>query len=226
MRFFSTIFLALFTICAVAVSHCKTVQEYIDEAHQYEKVGNLERATEMMRKAVEEYPEDANAHAFLGLYLGQSAGEATDFQLQAALAFESFEVLDTAVSLDSANVYARFYRGLMGIKVPEFLGKRDQSIEDLKVVLRIYEEEPEEVPEEILLSTYSFLAEVYEERDETQEAIATWKKVIELAPESRIAEKAKEAVAELSLGEPKRKEIDERGDVGVGLKVKLSTQIE
>jgi len=193
-------FLTVLIICT-AFSQSRTSQEYIEEARQCGEAADLEGAVEVMRKAVVDHPGDPNAHAFLGLYLGQSAGESEDFRVQAARAFESFEVLDRAVSLDSVNVYARFYRGLMGIKVPEFLGKRDQGIEDLTMVLAIHAQGPGKVPDEILLSAYSLLAEVYEQNGEIEEAMEAWKRVGEIAPESEITERARDAITRLSLSE-------------------------
>lgn len=208
MRFLSTILLNLCMISVGTLSQCETAQEYINQARGCEETDDLEAAIEVMREATEKYPEDPTAHAFLGLYLGRSAGETKDFQVQAARTFESFQVLDEAVSLDSLNVYARFCRGLMGVKVPEFLGRRDQGIEDLRTVLGIHAREPERFSEDLLVSTYTFLAEVYEEREQTEEALEAWRKVIELVPESEIAERARGVVERLSTSEAGREGMD------------------
>jgi tetratricopeptide (TPR) repeat protein len=192
--------LSLLMMCA-GFSQSTTSEEYIEEARQCGEAGDLERAVEVMRKAVADYPEDPDVHAFLGLYLGQSAGESEDFRMQAARAFESFEVLDRAVLLDSLSIYARFHRGLMGVRVPEFLGKRGQGIADLKMVVAIRAEGPGKVSDEILVSTYSLLAEVHEERAEMDDAMEAWKRIVEIAPESKIAERAKRAIARLSFPE-------------------------
>ena len=115
MRILVGIFLTISLLGVAGGGETESVESYIEKAKGFAQAGDLEGAIGIMREAVEEYPDRSTPHAFLGLYLGQSAGESQDFRVQAARAFESFEVLDAAVQLDSANVHARFYRGLMGV---------------------------------------------------------------------------------------------------------------
>ena len=224
MRFFLTFFSITLAISLV-YGQSGTLGEYIEEARRHAESGDLEGAIEVMRGTVQEYAEDPEGYTFLGLYLGQSAGEATDPQVKMSRVSEAFEMLDKAVSLDSLNVQARFHRGLMGVKVPEFFGRRGQGIEDLRAVVRISEKEPEKVAEQILVNTYGFLAEVYEERNEVGKAAAAWKKVIEIAPESEASERAEQALTKLSASARKGEEAAERGEDKPGFEARDSKQL-
>jgi len=111
-------------------------------------------------------------------------------------AFKSFGQLDKAVSLDSFNIFARFHRGIMGIKVPEFLGKLDGGIKDHEFIIKIHKKTPEKVSKEILVQVYNFLGEGYQKQGEKEKANTAWKKVIELDPESDLVKAAKKHLTE------------------------------
>ena len=206
MKILVGIFSVYCLLCVSAGRATESAESYIDKAKSFAEAEDFEGAIGIMREAVEEYPEHSSVHAFLGLYLGQSAGETKDVRVQAARAFESFEVLDDAVRLDSLGVHARLYRGLMGVKVPEFLGKRAQGIEDLGIVTKMHRENRGEVSDEMAVSAYRFLAEVYEEEGRNEAAIEAWREVVRLAPDPKAVQLASEKIKELS---PSEVEIEE-----------------
>jgi len=144
-----------------------------------------------MEKALEEYPDSASAYAYLGLYTGMQAGETKNMAQAGEFAFKSFGQLDKAVSLDSLNQIARLHRGIMGVSVPEFLGKLDDAVKDLEFIIKIHKKTPEKATKEILVQAYNFLGEGYQKQKKNKEANAAWKKVIELDPESDLAKNAK-----------------------------------
>ncbi len=175
----------------------RTTEGYLKEAKSLAQKGEIEKAIEVMREAVSSDSGDATAWAYLGLYLGQSAGGSRDMMFQAARTSRSFEALDRSLSLDSLNVYGLFHRGLMGVVVPPFLGRLDQGIKDLERLVHLPKSM---VPEDLLPSAYNFLGEGYQKKGEKKKAKKVWEKLIELAPDSKEAEEARESLS--SLGPP------------------------
>ena len=78
----------------------------------------------------------------------------------------------------------------MGVNVPEFLGKLEGGIKNLETVTKIYEQSPDKVPGDIIVSAYDLLARGYLKNKEEEKAKLAWGKVIELAPETSLAEVA------------------------------------
>ena len=201
--------LVLFLLLGWAISEAKTTAEYLKEAKGLERKGEIEKAIEVMREAVASDSGDATAWAYLGLYLGQSAGGSRDMMFQAARTSQSFEALDRSLSLDSLNVYGLLYRGLMGVVVPSFLGRLDQGIKDLE---RLVHPPGDMVSEDLLPSAYNFLGEGYQKKGNKEKAKKVWEKLIELAPDSKEAEEAKESLS--SLGPPPSKGKQKRPEGG------------
>jgi tetratricopeptide (TPR) repeat protein len=176
----------------------KPLDEYIREATKYQQSGDLAQAVSVMEAAATEYPDNPNVYAYLGFYKGMQAGATQNFMEAGRLSSESFALLDKGVALDSLNVTARFYRGLMGVKVPEFLGRLDGAIRDLELVVIMQEDFPEMVSAETIVSTYELLGEAYHKKGESEKAMAAWRQVIARAPDSDAARSAEEAIAKVS----------------------------
>lgn len=174
-------------------------KDYMDEAGVLNKEGKTEEAITLMREADNIFPEDPDILALLGFYVGKSAGETSNFQLQASRAFESFNILDKAVRLDPENLSARFYRGLMSVKVPPFLGKLNQGIEDLETLIALISESPEAENFSLGLSARTFLAEGYEKKDDLNSALKMWEEILLLSDDPEITNKAKSEIERLCL---------------------------
>lgn len=188
---------------------------YLEQSDSLDQQGNLNQAVEMMREAVEKFPDQSDAYAFLGIYLGKSAGQSTGQQNQAALAFESFEMLDKAVELDSQNVNARFFRGIMGINVPPFMGKLDQAILDFNVIIEI--NQFENVDQEVLISTYQGLARGYEKQKNYSGAIDCWNQLQNITDDEEILNRASQKIIQLKeLIESENQENNEYMDLSAG----------
>jgi len=172
-------------------TQAKPLEDYIEEAKANQNSGKIAEAMKIMEKALEEYPDNSSAYSFLGLYTGMQAGETQDMAQAGELVFKSFGQLDKAVSLDSLNPIARLHRGIMGVSVPEFLGKLDDAVKDLEFIIQMHKKNPKNVSKEILVHAYNFLGEGYQKQKKDKEANAAWKKVIELDPESDLAKNAK-----------------------------------
>ena len=111
----------------------KTLEEYISKSEVAAQSGNLKQATEIIKTAIAEYPQSADAHAQYGLYLSQLAGQAS-FLKAGMLSDKSFKQCDKALEIEPEHLYATLYRGILGVNVPTFMGKLKQAIKDLKFV--------------------------------------------------------------------------------------------
>jgi tetratricopeptide (TPR) repeat protein len=168
----------------------KTSQEHIDEAVAIREGGDLETARTLLMEALDLDPDHSTLHAYLGLYFGEGAGETENYLLQAEYSQKAFEHLDRGVELDPRDPVARLFRGLFGVMVPEFLGRLDSAIEDLEAVIELYDVDSEAVPMEVLLNAYFYLGQGYDKKGLSQRAEESYHKVIELGPETDVAEEA------------------------------------
>jgi tetratricopeptide (TPR) repeat protein len=180
----------------------QTVDEYIKKAGQLQKSGDIDQAIEVMSKAVEKFPQSAIAYSYFGLFTGMKAGKTKDYMEAFKYVNESFQRLDKAISLEARNPTVRLHRGIMGISIPEFLGKLDLGISDLEFNIRMEKESPGTLSKDVLLTTYQYLAQGYQKKKETQKAISAWKEIIKIAPGSDLAKKAAENIKKLSAIEP------------------------
>ena len=179
-------------------SQAKPLKEYIEKAKTNQNSGKIEEAVNIMGKALEEYPVCSGSYAYLGFYTAIQAGETKNFIKAGQLIGKSFELLDTAVSLDSFNIIARLHRGIIGIEVPSFLGKLDNAINDLEFIIKVDQKYPNKITKDLLIKVYNSLGKGYQKQGEEEKANTAWKKVIELDPESSLAEEAKKHVKDIT----------------------------
>jgi tetratricopeptide (TPR) repeat protein len=168
----------------------KEISGYIAEAEKLYNEGQAKEAIALLEQGVAEHPESSDLYAYLGLYTGMSAGQATEYMEAGRLAMLSFQHLDKAVALDDKNPRAFLYRGLMGVKVPPFLGKLEAGILDLKRVLAMREKAPGTVDEETAATALTLLAEGYEKNGDIEGARGTLETIIASAPGTPAAESA------------------------------------
>ena len=199
---FLMILVAAFPVLAapapVSSPAAKTPAEYISEAQALANGGKLADAITLLKQAAVEHPTSSDVYAYLGLYTGQSAGQTGgNFMEAGRLTTEAFTFLDKGVALGPENPRAYFYRGIMGVRIPVFLGKLAGGIADLKQVIALREKTPASVPDEMLIPAYSILAQGYEAAENPVDARATYEKVVKLAPGTDAAKKAEERLAAL-----------------------------
>ena len=189
--------MSLTVIGTTVVVAAKGLEEYIGAAEKQRQSGYLQEAIQTMEEAVREFPASAQAHAYLGLYIGIRAGQSNDMAEAMDLVQKAFQVLDKAVSLDPQSLPARLHRGTLGVNVPEFFGKLDQGIDDLEFVIALCEKTPDQIPEEELVRAYDLLAAGYRKRGDLEQARAAWERIIRLAPASEMAKGAEESIRQL-----------------------------
>lgn len=190
-----------FLLVGSAAAFGKSVDEYIKEAQALQEGGKIKEAIVLLEQAVLEHPESSDLYVYLGLYTGMSAGQAQEYMEAGRLAMLSFQQLDKAVTLDTENPRAYLYRGLMGVKMPPFLGKLDGGINDLNRVLKMREGAPDKVSDEMVMTALNLLAEGYEKSGDIENARGALEKIIELAPGTEIAASAQERIGKLSVPE-------------------------
>lgn len=199
VKYLFVLFFMFFSI----VTQAKSLKDYIEEAKGLQNSGKVEEAAKLMEKALDEYPDSSSVYAYLGLYTGMQAGQTQNMATAGELAAKSFKLLDKAVSLDSLNLIARLHRGIMGIKAPTFFGKLDGGIKDQEFITKTHQKSPKKVSGDMLVQVYSLLGEGYQKQGENEKAVSAWNKVIELAPNSVLAEEAKKQVKAIPLPDSK-----------------------
>lgn len=197
-----TALVILVATSALAGGACaRPLDQYLEEASGYQRAGDADQAYAVMEAALAEYPDNATVYAHLGIYRGMQAGQAQNVVQASSLSNEAFVLLDRAVGLDSLNAYARLYRGLMGVKVPQWLGKLGGALADLEWVPVIAERSPGTVPADLLVLAHSLLGEGYQKQGDAARARSAWAKVIDLAPGSASARTAEEQLAKIKQDE-------------------------
>lgn len=176
----------------------QTLDEFIQKAEKYNQSGELEQAAKVMEEAINNYPDNSTAYSYLGLYRGMQAGRTQNYMEAGRLVGIAYEMLDKAIAIDPNNPIARFHRGLMSINVPPFLGKLDEGIQDLELLVKMHEKSPQTISTGMISSAYNFIADGYQKKQDNQKAIAALKKVIELAPGTELAKNAEKNISRLT----------------------------
>ncbi|HEX9971103.1 MAG TPA: DUF2271 domain-containing protein [bacterium] len=204
MRIVLNCILAFVLLFSNQISFSQTIDEYVKKAEGFNQAGDLEQAATVMEEAIQKYPDNSTAFSYLGLYRGMQAGRTQNFMEAGRFVEISYDKLNKAVALDPNNAIARFHRGLMSVSVPPFMGKLDEGIQDLELLIKIHEKTPDKFTSGTIASAYNFLAQGYQKKEDGQKAIAAWKKVIELAPNSDLSKNAEKSIA--TLMQPKAQE--------------------
>lgn len=168
-----------------------------EKAMQLFQSGQTQAAADALRILAEVQPENIEVLTYAGIAVGSLAGEAQqDYMAAGRLALESFGFLDRAVNLDNRHVKARLYRGLMGANVPPFLGRLDQAITDLLMVLSIQTTDPDKVSDEDLVTAHQMLISGYEKKGDPVKAHAVLARLLSLYPEETLPDGISQKIAE------------------------------
>ncbi len=183
------------------------IEGKIEQAEKLADSGDLSGAVALLEKVTAEHPENSDAMAYLGLYTGMGAGQATDYEEAGRLMMLSFERLDKAVKLDENNPEAWLFRGIMGINVPGFFGRLDAGISDLEHAAKLYSEASDNEAGEGLVTSLTMLAEGYGKNEDPASQKKALEKIIAIAPGTEAVEAAKKQLE--GLGDVEKKpEID------------------
>jgi len=185
----------LLIAAVLACAGSGAVDKYVKEASEFATADKPDKAVEVMERAVKEQPRSARAHAYLGLYLGMAAGRTHDFSEAGTLVQNAFAQLDQAVAIDSLDVDARYFRGLLSVQVPDFFGRLDPGARDLEFVLARPEKTRKPLDHERLVSVWSLLGTGYQKQQKMGKAAQAWQKVSELATDTAVVAQAKARLA-------------------------------
>ena len=191
----SRIFLILvLSVLAPFIILSTPVGDYITQAEEYKNSGQYDKAISTMEQAVEEYPDNADAYAHLGIMLGEKAQRTRDYMAMFDIVTRAFSMWDKALVLDPGNFMARFYRGAWAINMPKSMGQLEKGIDDLEIVTQALAKSPAPSTKEQLVEAYQYLAEGYQKNGEYSEAKGVHEKIIQLAPETEFAEQAQQNI--------------------------------
>jgi tetratricopeptide (TPR) repeat protein len=185
----------LLVAVVLACAGSGVVDKYVKEAGEFAKADKPDKAVEVMERAVKEQPRSAKAHAYLGLYYGMSAGRTHDFAEAGKFVQAAFAQLDQAAAIDSLDMDARYFRGLLSVQVPDFFFKLDPGVRDLEFVLARAEKTGKPLEPERLVSVWSLLGTGYQKQEKMQKAAAAWQKVADLATDTAVVARAKARLA-------------------------------
>jgi tetratricopeptide (TPR) repeat protein len=146
--------------------------------------GDYHQAEASLRKAVGLDSLNAAAYKWLALAMSYSVGgdelyderihEDTDWATN--IAFETVKNIDRAVALAPDDMEARLIRGIIGVNFPFFVGKLDQGIEDLQMVMQ------SDVPDSARAEAEYWLGFGYQKK-----GLSLWTKVIGEDPDQAAA---------------------------------------
>ena len=176
----------------------KDIEGYISEAQALADGRDYAAARALMEEAAAAFPQSSDALAYLGLYTGMSSGAAADYMEAGRLAMSSFEILDRAVALDPGNPLALLFRGIMGVNVPEFLGRLDAGISDLSRAAEMLEAPGINGSPETLVTALSNLAVGFVKKKDVEGERKALEKIVRIAPGSEAAARAQKRLDSLS----------------------------
>ena len=189
--------LALIAVVVLACARTAAPDKYVEEAVRLQKAGELAKAVEVLEKAAKEHPNRAKVHAYLGLYLGMEAGHTRDFSQAGEFVRSAFAHLDQAVALDSSDSDARFFRGMLSVRVPDFFGKLEAGVRDLEFVLKHPGKRTKSDMDDRMVTIWSLLGTGYQKQNQLDKASQAWQKVAELARDTAVVAQAQARLSEL-----------------------------
>ena len=198
--------LALIIMILVAVAPAlgitapaKTAAAYIAEAQALANGGKLAEAITLLQAAAAAHPQSPEVFAYLGSYVGQTAGQqGANYTEAMRIMTESYGYLDKAIELGPENPLGYFYRGIMSVNVPVFLGKLPAGIADMKKVVEIHGKTPAAVAPEMLVTAHLMLGRGYEAGANPVDARASYETVVKLAPGTETAKAAEARLAAMA----------------------------
>ncbi len=146
-------------------------EEIIQSAFDLEH-NDINQAFQLMKDAKKEYPNNPDVLSVYGYMAGLAAKDT--YMLRAAvLASSAINAFDDALELDPQHKNAKFWRGILKINMPSFLGKVPDGILDLENI-----EKRSDLTEEEIIMTKFFLGMGYGKAQRYDEAIASFEEVI------------------------------------------------
>jgi tetratricopeptide (TPR) repeat protein len=108
----------------------------------YLENGRFQQAIDLLQQYIMIDSTNIEVYKLLALALQNYAGEeysariALDTDFRTDLAFQVMAILDKAVALAPDDIELRYWRGIAGIQMPFFVGRLDQAIDELNLVVK------------------------------------------------------------------------------------------
>lgn len=144
----------------------------------YYEAGNLQKAEEALRRAIELRPDNAEAYNALGYFFAEAGINLDEAQRLILKALELNP--DAGHILDSLGwVYYQ-------------QGRYSEALEQLQKAERLMAEEPDPV-------IYEHLGDTYEKLGRHEDALAAWRRALELDPEPDVEQSVRQKLANVQL---------------------------
>lgn len=150
---------------------------------QYMDSGRYQEAVALLNSALTRDSTNIDFYKLFALGLQNYAGEeynariSLDTDFRTDLAFEVMAVLDKAVALAPKDIELHFWRGVAGVQMPFFVGKLDQAIDELNMVVE------SEISDEDKAQALYWLGYAYQKKAKTH-----WIKIVTTYPEHEAAQ--------------------------------------
>ena len=167
------VWLVLLTIVS-SISHADNYEQALklhDAARDGEN-GALESAIEFLEQLKSEQPKSGRITALLGSTYGISARDSWNPLTKTRHLSRCLDYIDEALELGPEDIEVRLTRAFIQIYLPRIFGRRDEAIEDIKVLDRLFREQrvPEVAPS--MLHLYEKLLNEEPELGDWTEGIA------------------------------------------------------
>ncbi len=169
----------------------KTAEEYISSAFKVES-SDIFKATEIMEKASEEYPENADVLSVYALMLSKSAGQVS-FLKAGMISSKAEKTFNKALEIEADHKDAILWRGILRINLPKFLGKLDKGIADLT---KSYSRAGISNDDYLLASYY--LGHAYIKKGDSEQAVEFFKNVVRYGVDSPFYQDSIQQLTELT----------------------------
>ena len=141
---------ALFLAITSSISFAENYEQALklhDAARDGEN-GALESAIELLKQLKSEQPESGRVTALLGSVYGISARDSWNPLTKTRHLSRCLDYIDEALMLGPEDIEVRLTRAFIQIYLPRIFGRRDEAIEDIKVLDRLFREQrvPEVAP--------------------------------------------------------------------------------
>jgi tetratricopeptide (TPR) repeat protein len=189
----------------------KNFDASLKEAQSLKSQGKLQEAAYVLRQAIQQFPENAEAHYQLATILGELSGSqanAGDFTNAMSNVNESFAELEKATSLDPNHFNAHFFYGVYSLNIPAFFGRLEPGVQHLENAKALMNKQPSQFPADQQAALYRFLGQGYRMIQRPKDAEAAWNKVLSLVSQGENADAARKGLEEL------RKDTDQKPKVG------------
>jgi tetratricopeptide (TPR) repeat protein len=152
---------------------------------------SVKRAEKVLKKLLKLDPQNSEAHGWYGSVLTLKGRSARLPIMRMKHVSAGIKEMDNAVELSPDNVTVRMIRANNNLGLPDVFNRVDVVISDLKYLISMKEKDINAFDDELLAEIYLNLGRAFDMRGDLNEARENWRKVIEIRPESVMAQSAK-----------------------------------